>query len=181
MSYSKSEQGQSVVFTTVPEGVPIPFGFMGGMLLPAIIFSFVSWKAVVTVLLLGAFIVWLQMVLPSARKHRKRASFSVSPEGISIGAKQIRRKDIHRVVIRNHVLADDDSSDVVILHQGVVGAQVASGAAAKAKFKRKLAAVSYRVDAEAGGVSHTLGGGLSETTAFAVLSDVSHELGLTVS
>jgi hypothetical protein len=110
---------------------------------------------------------------PTAQKYRVSAKFSVHPEGVTVAGRLIPRRDIHRVIIRNHILSEYDSSDTVY----VAGA-AAAAAMSYAKYQRRLAAISYRVDLEASGVARTLAGGLDETTAFALLSDVSRLLGL---
>ena len=122
MSYTKSGQGQAATFVTQPEAVPVPWGLAALGVLPVVIFQSVS-------------------LMPS--------TFSVSADAVSIEGRSIRRKDIHRAIIRNHVLS---------------GGQ--------------LADISCRVDMEAGGVPHTLAGGLNESTAFAILTDVCSILGL---
>jgi hypothetical protein len=43
-----------------------------------------------------------------------------------------------------------------------------------------LAEISYRLDAEHGGKATTLAGGLNETTAYGLMTDVSNILGLSV-
>jgi len=181
MSYSKNIQGHTTVFHTEPERAPVPYGMLGLAVLPAIIFAFVSWTAVVITFIVFGALAWFWTVYPGARRYRKPSSFSVTVDGVSVDGKQIQGRDIHRVIIRNHILSDDSTPDAVFLHQGVVGANIVAARASRIKHTRKLGAVSYRVDVEAGGVSHTLAGGLDETTAFAVLSDVSGLLGLSVS
>jgi hypothetical protein len=179
MSYTKSEQGQSTTFVTKPEAVPVPWGLAALSVLPVVIFLFISLTAAFVFAAIFAAPIWARMkILPAARKFRSPSTFSVSPEEISIEGRSIRLKDIHRAVIRNHVLSGDNPSNFVTLHQGIGAMTGAASAAANAKFKGLLADISYRVDVEAGGVPHTLAGGLNESTAFAVLSDVSHILGL---
>jgi hypothetical protein len=180
MSYTKDEQGQVTVFTTQPEAVPVPWGLLVLPAVPIVGFLFVNVVvSLVFATIIGA-LVWARMkVFPAATKHRQPSTFKVSAEGVSIDGKEIKRRDIHRAIIRNHVLDGGNPSNFVTLHQGV-GAMVGGvGAAANAKAKGQLADISYRVDVEAGGVAHTLAGGLNESTAFAVLSDVSGVLGLT--
>lgn len=179
MSYTKSEQGQSTTFVTQPEAVPVPWGVAALGVLPVVILLLISLTAAFAFAAIFAALVWARMkVGPAARKLRLPSTFSVSPEGVNIEGRLIRRKDIHRAIIRNHVLSGDNSSDVITLHQGIGAMHAAASGAAKAKFKGQLADISYRVDVEAGGVPHTLAGGLNESTAFAVLSDVSNILGL---
>ena len=180
MGYTKSVQGQSTTFQTEPERVPFPRGVLGLAIIPIFIFMFVSWTAVFVTILVFAALAWWYTVIPAAKKYRKPYSFTVSGDGILIDGKQIKRTDIHRAVTRNHVYADSGGSDVIYLHQGVGGAAAAAGAKQKSKFFGKLGEISYRVDVEANGVPHTIAGGLTEPAAFAILSDVSSVLGLSV-
>jgi hypothetical protein len=181
MSYTKNNQGQTTVFHTEPERAPVPYGMLWLAVAPAFIFSFVSWIAVVITFIIFGALAWFWTVYPGARRYRKPSNFSVTADGLSVDGKQIQKRDIHRVIIRNHILSDDNSQDAVYLQSGAMGALTTSAMAKKRKSIRKLGAVSYRLDVEAGGVSHPLAGGLNETTAFAVLSDVSDILGLSVS
>lgn len=179
MSYTKSEQGQSTTFVTQPEAVPVPWGVAALGVLPVVIFLFISVTAAFVFAAIFCALIWARMkVFPAARKFRSPSTFSVSPEEVSIDGKSIRRKDIHRAVIRNHVLSGDNPSNFITLHQGIGAMTGAAGAAANAKAKGQLADISYRVDVEAGGFPHTVAGGLNESTAFAILSDVSGILGL---
>lgn len=180
MSYTKNEQGQATVFTTQPETVPVPWGLVAISAAATVIPLFISIYFALTVAAIFAALCWARMRLfPSATRYRKPSTFKVSANGVSIDGKEIKRRDIHRAIIRNHVLsADDNASNFVTLHQGVGAMVGGAGASANAKAKGQLAAISYRVELEAGGVPHTLAGGLTESTAFAVLSDVSNVLRL---
>lgn len=173
MAYSKDIQGAVARFTVEPEAVPLPYSLIGISVVPVVILAFVSITGAVVCAAVLAAVLWLRMkVFPSARHFRSASSFSVSPEGVTIDGKLIRRQDIHRAVIRNHVF--DNDSGVITLQQGLGAMSVA----ANARAKSQLADVSYRVDIEAGGTPHTVASGLKEPAAFAVLSDVSAVLGL---
>jgi hypothetical protein len=78
-------------------------------------------------------------------------------------------------MLRNHVSrAGEDqmpSSSVV-----VVGALTGLQAAVGANYGKKLARVSWRLDVEARGKAYTLAGGLEETTAYGLMSDVERSL-----
>jgi len=181
MGYTKNVQGQSTTFQTEPERVAFPLNVLALGIIPVILFMFISWTAVAVTILVFAALAWSYTIIPAARKFRKPYSFTVSSDGIVIDGKQIKRSDIHRVVIRNHVLSDDDTSDVIVLHQGVAGAAAAAGVKQKRKALGKMGEISYRVDVEANGVPYTVAGGLTEPAAFAILSDISGMLGLTAS
>jgi len=173
MAYSKETQGETARFTVEPESVPLPLSLIGMGVIPLAILAFVCITGGLVFAAIFAAVLWLRMkVFSSARQFRSASTFSVSPEGVTIDGKLIRRRDIHRAVIRNHVF--DNDSGVITLHQGLG----AMSMAANAKAKSQLADVSYRVDIEAGGTPHTVASGLEEPAAFAVLSDVSALLGL---
>lgn len=179
VQYKKTEQGKEMLFHTRCQRVHTPFGQLWLALLPAIIFAVVSgWAAFIGTIAFFGVIAWLQTVTPSARRYRKPSRFSVSGGGISVRGTQINRCDIHRVIIRNHVLSADDSSIVAPWDNSAGAAAAALGGAAGRRFRNRLGAISYRVELEASGVATTLAGGLNESTAFAVLSDVSRILGL---
>lgn len=179
MSYTKSEQGQTTVFTTTPETVPVPWGLVAISAAATVIPLFISIYFALAVAAVFAALCWARMKkFPSSARYRTPSTFRVSAEGVTIDGKDIKRRDIHRAVIRNHVLSKDNATNFVTIHQGVGAMAGAASASANAKFNGQLAAISYRVDLEAGGVPHTLAGGLNESTAFAVLSDVSGILGL---
>lgn len=179
MAYSKETHGQLTTFHIVPEAVPVPYGLLGIGALPVLIFLFINVSVAIGLAALFGALVWARMkVFPAARKFRSASTFSVSPEAVKRGDLLIRRQDIHRAVIRNHITAGDNPSGFVTLHQGVGAMTGAMGAAANAKFKGQLADISYRVDVEANGTPHTVACGLTEPAAFAVLADVSAVLGL---
>ena len=144
MSYTKNEQGQSTVFVTQPEAVPIPWGLAALGVLPVVIFLFINIATAFVFAAIFAALIWARMkVGPAARKFRMPSTFSVSSDGVNIEGKSIRQKDIHRAIIRNHVLSGDNPSDVITLYQGIGAMHAAASGAAKAKFKGQLANISY--------------------------------------
>ena len=69
MSYSKNRQGQTTVFQTEPERVPIPFGLVAIAALPVIFFLFISLTASVVFAVIFAALIWARMkVFPAARE-----------------------------------------------------------------------------------------------------------------
>jgi hypothetical protein len=103
--------------------------------------------------------------------YRSAAKFAVRPEGITLNGQFLKTPDIHRVLIRNHLMGDQEI--IVIANRSIAEAARADGLA----IRNKIATISYRVDVEAGGVAHTLAGGLSETVAYAIQSDVARIIG----
>ena len=130
---------------------------------------------------------------PPIVRYRKANSFLVSPAGIEISGQTIKTSDVNRLIIRNHIKVRNGTETVV----GYVGPLSGPGAIAVAgagvarmgsaisnragqKAEERLQAVSYRVEVEAGGKAITLAGGLDETVAFGVMSDVGKIMGLSV-
>jgi hypothetical protein len=114
-------------------------------------------------------------------KYRLPSRFSVNPEGISLNGQSYSKKDIHRVVSRNEVLEllEARSNVVTVVDGSAASRNYAAGARMGMAFNMQLAAVSYRVEFESGGVPHLLAGGLNEAGAFvAIRKDVSGILGL---
>ena len=73
MSYTKNEQGQTTVFQTEPERVPIPIGLVAIAALPVIFFLFISLTASVVFAVIFAALIWARMkVFPAAREKGGR-------------------------------------------------------------------------------------------------------------
>jgi hypothetical protein len=120
-------------------------------------------------------------------RHAYDVDMLVNADGISVaGTKQfLPRQDIHRLVLKNGI---DTSIELPMTNMAVagnaltVGTMVASnainnGIAAIANAKRRAAAaVSYQVSVEAGGVSHTVAGGLTEVCAYGLMTDIDRAL-----
>jgi hypothetical protein len=108
-------------------------------------------------------------------------TFVASPSGVEVsGGPTIPRDQIHRLIIRNGVPNVGEAS--VVVNTGSVYSGMAAGAANdRAANRAKAAHISYMVCAEHGGRSTTLGGGMTEVTAYGLLTDASKILGLTVS
>jgi hypothetical protein len=115
------------------------------------------------------------------KRRSPGGTFVASPAGIeTTGGPPIARDQIHRLIIRNGVPDVGEAS--VVVNTGSVYSGMQAGAANDAAANRaKAASISYMVCAEHGGRSTTLGGGMSEVTAYGLLTDVSRVLGMAVS
>jgi len=118
--------------------------------------------------------------------------FVVGDAGIELqGLGLIPRDRIHRLILRNSVSNAEIpyAPGMIVGGSGMMGMGMAVGsavghamtsamvAAANAQ-RQKRSAVAYRVDVEHGGVSTTLAGGLTESTAFGLMTDVGKVLGM---
>lgn len=120
-------------------------------------------------------------------RHAYDVEMLVNSKGISVtGTNQfLARQDIHRLVLKNGI---DTSIELPMTNMAVAGSAVTVGAmaasnaitnglAAIANAKRRaVAAVSYQVSVEAGGVSHTVAGGLTEVCAYGLMTDIDRAL-----
>jgi hypothetical protein len=98
----------------------------------------------------------------------------VSQAGVEKGGVVIARENIHRVIMRNHVL---DAASGVIVVPSMVNNTGQSNAVAGMNWAIKvLGPISWRIDVEARGVPTTLAGGLTEPVASAILADVTKTL-----
>lgn len=115
------------------------------------------------------------------KRRSPGGTFVVSPSGIeAAGGATIPRDQVHRVIIRNGVPELAEAS--VVVNTGTMYSAMQSGAANDGAANRaKASSISYMVCAEHGGRSTVLGGGMTEVTAYGLLTDVSRILGLTVS
>ena len=97
----------------------------------------------------------------------------------------ISRDDIHRMVLKNGF---DGSVDIPMTNMAVAGSALTVGtmaaghaitngfvAVANAK-KRAVAAVSYQVAVEAGGVSHLVAGGMNDVCAHGLMTEIERAL-----
>jgi hypothetical protein len=198
MAYKKTEQGDETVFDTVPEEAPQPPALMsvGGGCLKIIGFCLI-WFIVGGVLYsvfplaiasIGMVVVgglatlsWRKRrkrgqtedFMSLAKKNRIHSQFTVSPKGISVNGQFYKTEDIHRVTKRNTVTEATDGQAIFSgTHAYNAGVQM------RLAYEKQLAAVSYAVQFESGGVPHLLSGGQTEAGAFAIMSDVSRILGL---
>lgn len=105
--------------------------------------------------------------------HRSSSTFSVSTTEVEWNGRTFKKEDIRRLLIRNGMSKNE-----------VANAFIASGArgtgafAVGQQYRAKIAAVTNSLDLETGGNAYTLAGGMSETTAFGLMTDVGRILGI---
>lgn len=173
MGYIKAEQGQETVFETEPEKVPSQFWRVFAVFSPVLLLSLlIGWWLELAFLFVIWVVAWMIRNSKNSQAYRSAAKFSVRPEGITLNGQFLKTPDIHRVLIRNHLMGDQEI--IVIANGGNMAAGARAGGLA---IRNQIATISYRVDVEAGGVAHTLAGGLSETVAYAIQSDVARIIG----
>lgn len=172
MGYQKTEQGQETIFETEPEKVPSQFWrVFAAMFLVVLLSLLVSWWLALAFVLLTWVVAWWIRNSKNSQAYRSAAKFSVRQDGITLNGQFLKASDIHRVIIRNHLMVDQI---FVVANSGNIGAKAQIDGLG---IRNQIATISYRVDVEAGGVAHTLAGGLSLTVAYAIQSDVARIIG----
>jgi hypothetical protein len=173
--YNSNTVGDSTEFTTTPGKVPYPIVLVAipGVLLVLIALSMgFLYGLVAAGFVYGA--MYLLMHSKQATLYRAPAMFRVSQAGVEKGGVVIARENIHRVIMRNHVL---DAAAGVIVVPSMVNNTGQSNAVAGMNWAIKvLGPISWRIDVEARGVPTTLAGGLTEPVASAILADVTKTL-----
>jgi hypothetical protein len=111
--YNSKPVGDSTEFTTTPGKVPYPIVLVAipGVLLVLIALSMgFLYGLVAAGFVYGA--MYLLMHSKQATLHRVPATFRVSQAGVEQGGAVIARENIHRVIMRNHVL--DAAAGVIV-------------------------------------------------------------------
>jgi len=106
--------------------------------------------------------------------HRAPSTFRVTGETIESNGRVFRKSDIHRLIVKNGI-----SNNVV----GIPGVaiEVSNATAAGAAHRMQVSLTANGLEVESGGKGYVLAGGMDETTAFGLLTDVSRVMGFNVS
>lgn len=104
-------------------------------------------------------------------EHRAPSTFRVTPDSIESKGQTWKKADIHRLIIRNGITKGIATAPGVFV-------EVAPMTAAGAAHRMQVSLTANGLEVEAGGRGHVLAGGMDETTAFGLLTDVSRVLGL---
>jgi hypothetical protein len=175
--YNTKNLGDSTEFSTTPGKVPYPIVLVAipGVLLILIGFAGgIMWGILCAGFVYGA--MYLLMHSKQATLHRCPAVFRVSKDGVEKSGALIAKENIHRVIMRNHVL--DAAAGTIVVPSTVNNAGQSNVVAGMNWAIKALGPISWRVDVEARGVPTTLAGGLTEPVASAILADVSKTLRL---
>lgn len=123
----------------------------------------------------------------TTRRKAFKSEFVASPSGIEVTGKDlIPTPKIHRLILRNSIASlEIPYYGTVAGGTGAMGVGMAVGAgvanmtqAIAQGSKARNALTGYCLDVESGGVATTIGGGMSEPTAFGLMQDVGKALGL---
>lgn len=156
--YQKRQEGNDYVFAVKPARTPR----MIGLAVIGVIFvligsqSSLGWFILVP---LGALAIWAGLIRDGRPKaHRTHSSFRVSPTAIEANGKLFPREEIHRLIIKN-----------VFYNFNTWGS---------ISHQKKVSELSNALELETGGKAYVLAGGMDETTAYGLLTEVSRVAGL---
>ncbi len=176
--YHKRQEGGSTVFDVTP-APPKKFWLivvLGGI---GVLFglSTISSEHLLGLIMLGGcgyavFWAWTHDLRPA--EHRSPSTFRVTPDAIESKGQTWKKADIHRLIVKNGI-----TNNVRALPGVMV--EVPTMTAAGAAHRMQVSLTANALEVEAGGKATVLAGGMDETTAFGLLTDVSRVLGLNVS
>lgn len=175
--YRKRQDGNKVIFDVKPASCPrnksvlyIAAPIMLFIAIGLLMSGIVGIIFLILVIAPIAYLAFYKDWRPVA--HRAPSTFSVTSVEIECNGGTFKKEDIHRLLIRNGM-----SKDEVALAYVASGRGSASFAVGQ-QYKAKIAAVTNSLDLETGGNAYTLAGGMSETTAFGLMTDVGRVLGI---
>jgi len=103
-------------------------------------------------------------------EHRSPSTFRVTADAIESKGQTWRKADIHRLIVKNGITKSVATAPGVLVE---VPTMMAAGAA----HRMQVSLTCNGLEVEAGGKGTVLAGGMDETTAFGLLTDVSRVLG----
>jgi hypothetical protein len=175
--YRKRQEGNAWAFEVTPAKAPkLMLLAIGGAIL--ILFTFmmglgpISW---IIFLPIGALGIWAGYFRdPRPPAHRSPATFRVTPSAIEANGRTFSKDDIHRLIIKNGVSNEVVGSPNVLV-------PVATATAMGMAHRAQVSTVANALEVETGGKGYFLAGGMDQTTAFGLLTDVSRVLGFSTS
>ncbi len=176
--YKKHEEGGATVFQVTPAPQrKFWFAIIGGGVMLLFGLATISSEHVLGFLMLAgggaiAWWGWTHDLRPAP--HRHPSTFRVTPDSIESGGQTFRKAEIHRLIVKNGITHN------VVGIPGVL-VPVSTPTAIGAAHRMEVSQTCNGLEVEAGGRGHVLAGGMDETTAFGLLTDVSRVLGLQVS
>jgi hypothetical protein len=120
---------------------------------------------------LGAFAVWYGLKRDIRPKgYKEPATFRVTSNSIEVNGRTFKTEDIHRLLIRNGLTDQEIPLDGVTM-------EVSAAAGAGMAYRARVSTIANGLTLESGGKSTLLAGGMDNTTAYGLLTDVSKLIG----
>lgn len=175
--YRKRQEGDRVIFDVTPASCPRNKSVLR-LAVPVLIIFGIGLVAggttgIVLLILIGGPIAYIALYKDwRPAEHRTPSTFSVSPTEIECKGRAFRKEDIHRLLIKNGMTTSQ------VAHAVVASGRTSGSFAVGLQYRERISAVTNALCLEAGGNAYPLAGGMSETTAFGLLTDVNRALGL---
>jgi len=166
--YKKRQEGNATVFEVTPAQAPkfwylVIFGAvvgLGGLLAMPGGLAFVA---------MGGFAFWYGWTRDLRPKAtRQAATFKVTPDTIEAGGVTHRKDDIHRLLLKNSITDKELPMEIYTTN---------TNQQAGMAFRAQMSMVANTLNVEMGGKSTAIAGGMDETTAYGLLTDVSRIMG----
>lgn len=171
--YTKRQDGAVTVFNVTPASAPkfVYLLIIGGVV--GLIGLGMIASGGIFMILMAAFAIWYGWFRDQRPKdHRGPSSFRVTSDQIESNGRTFKKDEIHRLILKNGITDKE-----LPVQQWTTNRNEMAGMAHRAK----LSTVANSLNVETGGKSHLLAGGMDETTAYGLLTDVSKVLGWTPS
>jgi hypothetical protein len=171
--YKKTEVGGITTFEVIPAAGP-KYWYIIILGIIAILFGLmVGGIGLLIMLLIGGGAIWLGWFRdPRPKGTHEPMSFKVSPDSLEGGGQTFKKADIHRLIIKNSISDQEVPYTVLTTSQGMIQGGL---------FRAQASKTANTLNVETGGKSTLLAGGMDNTTAYGLLTDVTRILGMQIS
>jgi hypothetical protein len=172
--YSKRQVGEATVFEVKPAPQKkFMMIVIGGAVLLLMALSFFKSMPLFSLIMIGfsgwaIWWGWMRDLRPA--EHRSTSTFRVTPEVIESNGRSFKKDEIHRLIIKNGITNDVRTIPGVMI-------QVPTAMAMGGAHRMQVSLTANALEVETGGRGYVLAGGMDETTAFGLMSDVSRVMG----
>ena len=166
--YKKTESGGVTTFEVTPAPAP-KFWYLIIIGVVCVLGGLLAMPGGLFFVAMGAFALWYGWTRDLRPKAtRKAASFKVTPDAIEADGKSFKKGDIHRILLKNSITDKELPMEMYTTN---------TNQAAGMAFRAQTSMIANTLNVEMGGKSNVIAGGMDDTTAYGLLTDVSKILG----
>ena len=166
-----STDGTTTVFDVTPATPPKFGSAIGAGAVASVLGLGMITSGGIFLLALGGFSIWYGWKRDIRPKgYKEPATFRVTPNTIEAGGRTFKSEDIHRLLIRNGITNQEIPLNGVRM-------EVSAAAGAGMAYRARVGMIANGLTLESGGKSTLLAGGMDDTTAYGLLTDVSKVVG----
>ncbi len=179
--YQKRQDGDKMVFEVTPSTAPKNTGAFALGVLPILLLGLFAWGmhstslTIVVAVLVSLFVYFGFFHDGRPRAHKSHSPFRVSSTAIETNGRSFNKDDIHRLIIANGMTKQQLALDHVA---GAGNPAMMDSVAVRRGYAQRLSTVANSLDLETGGKAYMLAGGMNETTAYGLMTDVGRVIGL---